>query len=321
MRSLNAHLHDAETHDRLAFHPSCPICRQTRLIGTLSTGGGVVSPRTQALIAAGMLAVSASTPPALFAAEPDHHHEGTAPITPDPATNTDVDPGGEPTKLPDTDQPASAPDPANDAAAAAASGPATDPPDPVVDTGDTADRPGGAQAVTTDPAATTPGPGSSAPAVPVSSTAPPPQTPPVERDSPASAVSEASPASAATVPRGSADSAQDRRMVHAPRPQPRAISRVTPADTVAGTTTPPGYAAQAARGSGAIKSDHASPGDRTHTVLSGECLWSIAADVLGASATPAAVAREVHRLWERNRDRIGTGDPDLILPGTTIALR
>ena len=65
----------------------------------------------------------------------------------------------------------------------------------------------------------------------------------------------------------------------------------------------------------------ARPGDRTHTVLEGESLWAIASDVLGSDATPARVAREVHRLWQLNRDRIGTGDPDLLLIGTKLRLR
>ena len=65
----------------------------------------------------------------------------------------------------------------------------------------------------------------------------------------------------------------------------------------------------------------ARPGDRTHTVLAGESLWAIATDLLGRDATPAAVAREVHRLWQLNRDRIATGDPDLLMVGTRLVLR
>ena len=65
----------------------------------------------------------------------------------------------------------------------------------------------------------------------------------------------------------------------------------------------------------------AKPGDRTHTVLRGESLWAIASDLLGRDDSPARVAREVHRLWQLNRDRIGTGDADLLLVGTTLLLR
>ena len=35
----------------------------------------------------------------------------------------------------------------------------------------------------------------------------------------------------------------------------------------------------------------------------------------------AAIAREVNRLWELNRERIGTGDPDLVMVGTRLMLR
>jgi nucleoid-associated protein YgaU len=65
----------------------------------------------------------------------------------------------------------------------------------------------------------------------------------------------------------------------------------------------------------------ARPGDHAHTVHPGESLWAIAADVLGGDAGPAHVAREVHRLWTLNRDRIGTGDPDLLMVGTSLALQ
>jgi Tfp pilus assembly protein FimV len=65
----------------------------------------------------------------------------------------------------------------------------------------------------------------------------------------------------------------------------------------------------------------ARPGERTHAVQAGESLWSIASDVLGADASPAQVAREVHRLWTLNRDRIGTGNPDLLMVGTRLVLR
>ena len=39
MASLTTHLRSPESHERLPFHPDCPICRQTRLTGTLNADG------------------------------------------------------------------------------------------------------------------------------------------------------------------------------------------------------------------------------------------------------------------------------------------
>ena len=60
---------------------------------------------------------------------------------------------------------------------------------------------------------------------------------------------------------------------------------------------------------------------RIHIVRPGESLWSIAKKRLGPSATPAQIAREVNRLWELNKDRIATGNPDLLMPGVKLRLR
>ena len=60
---------------------------------------------------------------------------------------------------------------------------------------------------------------------------------------------------------------------------------------------------------------------RVHVVQRNESLWSIAKDVLGDDASPARIAREVNRLWELNGNRIGTGDPDLLMAGTKLVLR
>jgi len=40
----------------------------------------------------------------------------------------------------------------------------------------------------------------------------------------------------------------------------------------------------------------------------------------GRDASPAEIARIVNRLWTLNADRIGTGDPDLVMAGTTLRL-
>ena len=70
-----------------------------------------------------------------------------------------------------------------------------------------------------------------------------------------------------------------------------------------------------------IQGRAAQRGDRFHVVQRGESLWSIANDLLGDGASAARIAREVNRLWELNSDRIATGDPDLLMVGTRLALR
>lgn len=55
-----------------------------------------------------------------------------------------------------------------------------------------------------------------------------------------------------------------------------------------------------------------------YTVRPGDSLWTIAEGRLGAGATDAAVAQQVVRVWSTNKQRIGTGDPDLIYPGTVL---
>jgi nucleoid-associated protein YgaU len=58
----------------------------------------------------------------------------------------------------------------------------------------------------------------------------------------------------------------------------------------------------------------------TYVVRPGDSLWSIATRLLGPGASGAEIADEVNRLWELNKDRIGTGDPDLLRVGTELRL-
>lgn len=64
------------------------------------------------------------------------------------------------------------------------------------------------------------------------------------------------------------------------------------------------------------------PATRTpHMVVvqAGDSLWSIAADLLPAGADDGRIFAGWHRLYRVNRNRIGA-DPDLILPGTVLAV-
>src|SRR3954453_21065068 len=124
MGSLSAHLRRPDDHGRLAFHPDCPVCRSERLLGALPAEV-VISRRTQALLAAGVLALSTTTPTTVLAAEPDQEHEGMgAPVQGAPGGAGGAPhfaPGGPSTALPfDTssapDAPVS-PDPDDDTGA------------------------------------------------------------------------------------------------------------------------------------------------------------------------------------------------------------
>ena len=98
------------------------------------------------------------------------------------------------------------------------------------------------------------------------------------------------------------------------RPKP---ARVETADAEAAETAP---AASTANYDEASRRPKAS-GGRIHIVRPGESLWTIAEDLLGSDASATSIAAEVARLWELNRDRIPSGDPDLIAVGQRLRLR
>jgi LysM domain len=53
-------------------------------------------------------------------------------------------------------------------------------------------------------------------------------------------------------------------------------------------------------------------------VQPGDSLWSIARRLVGPEPSDGRIAREMNRLWQLNRDRIGSGDPSLIYAGTVL---
>jgi nucleoid-associated protein YgaU len=96
--------------------------------------------------------------------------------------------------------------------------------------------------------------------------------------------------------------------------QPTTTTGPTPSTS---TTNPPSEPGQ----------DEPTPeaGEETsrEVVVEGDTIWTIAQDHLAAGSdepTAQEVAEYVARVMEANRDRLQSGDPDLITPGETIIL-
>jgi hypothetical protein len=341
MRSLSAHLRAPEDHARLPFHPDCPMCRRERVSGVLSPEG-FVSQRAQAALAAGVLAVSAAAPAAAVAAEPDYEQQGAAAPGQtggsDPASSPDFDPGGASTGLLSDAPPVpqlSAPAADSGDADALDQEPANDVDALVADPGDdaVADQP---SAPATRPAPSAAG-GAHDPAAPTH-LAPPAEAPREASAGPESTSTAIRSQRHARKPRDAARGLAAKDDVAAARLMPRASGHRS---ATSGTASPPSrasapqvrptprvpvalaHADATARGERTHvvrRGDAAASGKRTHIVRRGESLWSIARDVLGRRASTAEVAREVNRLWELNKDRIGTGDRNLLVIGTRLRL-
>jgi hypothetical protein len=63
----------------------------------------------------------------------------------------------------------------------------------------------------------------------------------------------------------------------------------------------------------------AGPGG-TVVVAHGDCLWTIARRALGPQASNEAVWNESMAIYDINAKRIGTGDPNLLFPGTRLQI-
>jgi hypothetical protein len=336
MPSLTTHLRQRGDHGRLAFHPECPVCCRERLAGALPHDA-VVGRRTQALLAAGVVAVWSASPTAVRAAEPDQ--EEAAPdqvVAEDAPSEPTFDPGGPSTDAPDAVEPAPGAevpgDLSDDDAIPVEQEPTTE---EIVPTA----NPGAETEATELPQEAPPAvdPVTAAPGTPAAPASPPPSAPEPNTSPPeviSSAPAENAPApddnEASESPRAHEHDGKQNRPApsHAvappvvstpPAPQPQPVAPVTYA------SAPPASATTNAEPAATISSvrheRRARRDDRVHVVQRNESLWSIAKDVLGDDASPARIAREVNRLWELNGSRIGTGDPDLLMAGTKLVLR
>lgn len=311
MAGLGAHLRQSEYHGRLPFHPDCPLCRRERVAGVLAAQP-LIPRRTQAALAAGVLAFSAAAPGAAVAAvtrDQQQAEPGPEPgPTDDAAAKPDFDPGGPTSSLPDAPS-AHAPTapPLDDADSGPVDPePTDDPVTPVSISGSSK------QAVPPEPHAqsapsppATPGGGDRPPSAPPSQT---PSTPSPPSKPALVPPVRAQPRHGQTHVRGA-----DRMPSEAARPdQAGAATAETPATrsatkvtSVPATITAGGHAAVA-------------QGQPIHVVVAGECLWSIARASVGGNASDAQIASQVHRLWELNKERIGTGNPNLLMVGTKL---
>jgi LysM domain len=307
MSSLTAHLRQhADPHAGLPFHPTCPICRETRLAG-IAPCDTLISPRARAALAAGVLALATGGPVGTALAQ-----DGPQASSPgDSADSPAADPGGDSTDLPDGPQPPSDTAPAT-AGRETTPDPTADVADPVVDQG------GGVPA-----APATPSPVATAPATPPPVGATRPSPPP-----PAAPTPPVQSAPAPVPPRGAVAAATVRRVrgrhvgiVYVRRTH-RHVRRVAQPVAVPTpeTATVVSRVVRKPRPIAYIETRGVRVDGGTHVVRPGESLWSIADAALGGRATPAQIAREVHKLWTLNRARIGTGSPDLVMAGTKLVL-
>jgi nucleoid-associated protein YgaU len=88
-----------------------------------------------------------------------------------------------------------------------------------------------------------------------------------------------------------------------------------PADDLLPAVGRPGWSPTATRV--AVAPQSVAPARAEIVVASGDCLWTIAADALGANATNAEIAAEWPRWYSLNRTVVGP-DPDLLLPGMVL---
>jgi LysM domain len=274
--------------------------------------------RARSALASGLLALAAVVPGVSIAAEPDTSQEGIS--VPDQTQDVDTDspgfdPGGD-TELPfDAGPPAEPEDVAPDAAPLEI---------------EPADDPEGRAAPFVEPEA--PGTPDEAPVRPLEGTPPnAPRAPGLSTEPPTDGVTpESAPAPLPPEQGLLAEPSSGARR----KPGLTAVIRVEPSrsgyvETSVDSGAPSG--ATSSGGAGAAQTtdltrpvavrSRATDMARVHVVQPGESLWMIAENLLDAGSSATSIAAEVARLWELNRERIPSGDPDLIAVGQQLRLR
>jgi LysM domain len=261
-------------------------------------------------VTSALLALAAVAPAASIAAEPDTSQEG----------------GGAPEQVVDPDSDSPSFDPGGDTELPYDTGPAPTSPDESPDVAplesEPLDDPEGRAAPFAEPLTPTPTGPQDEPAMPPEEP-PAPSAPNVPIEPPPTA-----PSAPLAIPRQSL-SAEPGSQAKSRRQTWTAVVSVDRSESVPADTTDESEPAAIVNYQGApavaepvaVRPSKSNTDARIHTVRPGESLWSIAQGLLGSDASAMRIAAEVARLWELNRDRIPSGDPDLISVGQQLKLR
>lgn len=331
MSSLGAHMTAGADHGRLRFHPDCPFCRSQRLAGTLCDT--VLPARTQAGLLAAALGAGSLLPTSLAAAsntsKPPAAKAGQAPVPApvpqpapargEPSTGADETQEAPIDEAPQVRELLTSPEAGTDTYGEDIGGEDEDnqlaPPAPL---GQPPVEP-----APDEPAPVQPAPVEPPPATPPSSPPPPPPPPAAVEPPPAAELERP----ATGKPAGPPPKREAReRPSEAREPQPGLVIGSHPAPPPLGPAPVVHSAAIPAPATTVPVSLPNEPADGpvrgpSYTVRAGDSLWSLARRLLGGSPSAGQIAREVDRLWRLNAERVGTGNPSLIYPGTVLRLR
>lgn len=299
MRSLSAHVRQSGSHGHLPFHPACAVCRAERLVGA-PPDDALLSLRARSVLVAGLLAASAIPATPAIADEPDSEREGALDEGGSPPPS-ERDPGyGE--GHGDGDLPEEGEQPPENEGRPVEETPSQGTP-PSNDGRGNPETPAAGPEGTRDPTPRRP----RTPADPSATPSPSRGERPGRSQSPE------------RPPGGGRKPGERNRVAPVATPESGIGSKAPAAGAPARPESSSSAQTAAGRSAGGAPVQPERVG-RTHVVRPGQSLWSIARGELGQRATPAQVAQLVNRLWELNLERIGTGDPDLIMAGTELRL-